>query len=117
MRTTAARRHYASRAGTCSWRIDKIMRRLESGTSRDSASATGTNRDVLVGQTRQESGLAGVLPAPHAFDGHYSNVENRAASSPDRLWSRIRCGRGTRAEPCRSVALQTDAKAVRKKQS
>jgi len=33
---------------TCSWRIDRITRRLESGTSLDSASATGTTRDLLV---------------------------------------------------------------------
>ena len=103
--------------GRCSWRIHKIMRRLESGTTLDSASATGTNRDLLVTQIRQQSVLAGVLPARHAFDGHYSNVENRVASSPDRPWSRIGSGRGTRAESCRSVALRRDAKAARKEQS
>jgi hypothetical protein len=65
--------------------IDKIMRPLESGTTLESASATGTNRGPLVIQIRQQSVLAGVLPAPHSFDGHYSNVENRVASSPDRL--------------------------------
>ena len=27
---------------------------------------------------------AGALPAPHAFDGRYSNVENRLASPPTR---------------------------------
>src|SRR5215469_8597632 len=44
---------------------------------------------------------AGALPAaPHAFDGRYSNVENRLASPPDRLWSKIRCGREARGELC-----------------
>jgi hypothetical protein len=94
----------------CSWRIDRITRRLESGTTLDSASATGTNRALLVSQIRQQSALASVLPARHAFDGHYSNVENRAASSRDRRSSRIGSGRGTRAEPSRSVALRRDAK-------
>ena len=70
---------------------------LESGTTLDSASATDTNRDLLVIPIRQETVLAGVLSAQHAFDGRYSNVENRIASSLDRLWSRIKCGLGTRA--------------------
>jgi DNA-binding winged helix-turn-helix (wHTH) protein len=33
--------------GTCPWRIDKIMRRLESGTTLDSASATCMKRNLL----------------------------------------------------------------------
>ena len=32
---------------TCPWRIDKIMRRLESGTTLDSASATRMNGNLL----------------------------------------------------------------------
>jgi hypothetical protein len=32
----------------CPWRIDRITRRLESGTTLDSASATRMNRDLLV---------------------------------------------------------------------
>jgi hypothetical protein len=32
---------------TCPWRIDKIMRPLESGTTLDNASATYTNRNPL----------------------------------------------------------------------
>src|SRR5450432_1674718 len=106
---------YAERA-TCSWRIDRITRRMEFGITLDSASASGTNRALLVSQIRQQSALASVLPAPHAFDGHYSNVENRAASSRDRPSSRIGSGRGTRAEPSRSVALRRDAKVARKEQ-
>jgi carboxylesterase type B len=87
-------------------------------TSLDSASATGTNsRDLLVTQIRQQPALAGVLPAQHAFDGHYSNVENRAVSSRDRPQSRIGSGPGTRAEAFRSAALRRDEKAPRKEQS
>src|SRR5690349_3238730 len=92
----------------CPWRIDKIMRRLASGTTLDSASAIGTNRNPLLMQIRQHAVLAGVPAIRHAFDGCYSNVGNRIVSSPDRFWSRIGSGRGTRDEPCRSVALRTD---------
>src|SRR5215813_7872359 len=81
---------------TCAWRINRIKRLSEFGTSLDSASATGTNRDQLVIQLLPQAVPAGALPAPHAFDGRYSNVEKRLASPPDRLWSRIRCGRDTR---------------------
>ena len=55
-----------------------------------------TNRDLLVIQIRQDTVLAGVLPGPHVSDGHCSDVENRVTSPPDRLWSRITRGRGTR---------------------
>ena len=85
-----------------------VMPRLESGTTLDSDPAIGTNQDLSM-LVRQQPILARVRPARHAFDGRYSNVENRVASSPDRLWSRIECGRGTRAEPCQLVALQMDA--------
>src|SRR5215471_19099903 len=98
-------------------RADRRRRLSEFGTSLDSASATGTNRDQLVIQLLPQAVPAGALPAPHAFDGRYSNVENRLASPPDRLWSRIRCGRDTRGESCRSVALRRGAKAARKEQS
>src|SRR5215472_5849681 len=80
-------------AWTCAWRINRIKRLSEFGTSLDSASATGTNRAQLLIQLLPQAVPAGALPAPHAFDGRYSNVENRLASSPDRLWSRIRCDR------------------------
>src|SRR5215469_17164947 len=104
-------------ASTCAWRINRIKRLSEFGTSLDSASATGTNRDQLVIQLLPQAVPAGAPPAPHAFDGRYSNVENRLASPPDRLWSRTRCGRDTRGESCRSVALRRGAKAARKEQS
>ena len=35
------------RLSTCPWRIDKIMRRLESGITLDSAAATRMNRNLL----------------------------------------------------------------------
>jgi hypothetical protein len=57
----------------------------EFGTNLDSASATGTNRDQLVLQLLPQAVPAAALPAPHVFDGRYSNVENRLASPPDRL--------------------------------
>jgi len=43
---------FASLAGaqTCGWRIDNITPRLAFGTTRDSASATGTNQALLVAQ-------------------------------------------------------------------
>ena len=68
-------------------------------------------------QIRQHAVLAGARPIRRAFDGDYSNVGNQIVSSPDRLWSRIVSGRGTRAEPCRSVALRMDAKTARKEPS
>ena len=92
---------------TCAWRINRIKRLSEFGTSLDSASSTGTNRYRLVIPFLPLAVPAGALPALHAFDGHYSNVENhsnvenRLASPPDRLWSRIRCDRDTRGESCR----------------
>jgi hypothetical protein len=95
---------------TWAWRINRIKRLSEFGTSLDSASATGTNRDPLVIQFLPQAVPAGT----HAFDGRYSNVENRLASPPDGLWSRIGCGRDTRDESCRSVALRRGAKAVRR---
>src|SRR5258705_10567848 len=64
------------------------MPRLESGTTLESASATGTNQELSM-LVRQQPILAGLRPVRHAFDGRYSNVETRIASSPDRLWSRI----------------------------
>jgi hypothetical protein len=48
----------------------------KSGTSLDSGSATGTNRDLLVTPIRQQPALAGVLPAQHAFDGHYTSQQH-----------------------------------------
>src|SRR5215471_7879853 len=104
-------------SSTCAWRINRIKRLSEFGTSLGSASATGTNRDQLVIQLLPQTVPAGAPPAPHAFDGRYSNVEKRLASPPDRLWSRTRCGRDTRGESCRSVALRRGAKAARKEQS
>src|SRR5262252_1270160 len=101
------------RLARCPWRIDKIMRRLESGTTLDSAFATGTNRNLLVMQVPQHPVLAGVLPIRHGFDGHYSNVGNRIVSPPDRPWSRTGSGRGTRAELSRLVALRRDGKTAR----
>ena len=88
----------------CAWRINRIKRLSEFGTSLDSASATDTNRDQSVIQLLPQAVPAGALPAPHAFDARYSTVENRLASPPDRLWSRIRLGRDTRGESCRSMA-------------
>jgi hypothetical protein len=38
----------------------------------------------------QYPALAGLLASRNAFDGRYSNVENRFASLPDRRWSRIK---------------------------
>src|SRR5215813_15556162 len=104
-------------APQCAWRIDRIKRLSVFDTSLDSASSTGTNRDQLVIPFLPQAVPAGALPAQHAFDGRYSNVENRLASPPDRLWSRIKCGRDTRGESCRSVALRKGAKAARKEQS
>ena len=54
---------------TCAWRINRIKRLSEFGTSLGSASATGTNRDQLVLQPLPQAVPAGVLPAPHTFDG------------------------------------------------
>jgi transposase-like protein len=73
------------RCRTCAWRINRIKRLSEFGTSLGSASATSTNRDQLVIPFLPQAVRAGALPAPHAFDGRYSNVENRLASPPDRL--------------------------------
>src|SRR5260221_6857988 len=99
---------------TYPWRIDKVMRRWESGITLDSALATGRKRSLLVMQIRQEPVPADVLPIRREFDGRYSTAGNQIVSSPDRPWSRIGSGRGTRAAPCRSVALQTDAELERK---
>ena len=55
-------------AFTCAWRINRIRRLSEFGTSLDSASATGTNRDQLVTQLLPQAVPAGALPAPHAPD-------------------------------------------------
>jgi hypothetical protein len=38
---------FLDRKSSCPWRIDKIMRRLESGTTLDSASAICMNRNLL----------------------------------------------------------------------
>src|SRR6185369_8470967 len=54
---------------TCAWRINRIKLLSEFGTSLDSASATGTNRDQLVMPFLPQAVPAGALPAPHAFDG------------------------------------------------
>src|SRR4029450_9720990 len=94
-----------------------VATRALSHSAAPSASATGTNRDQLVILFLPQAVPAGALLAPHAFDGRYSNVENRLASPPDRLWSRIKCGRDTRDESCRSVALRRGAKAARKEHS
>ena len=116
-RSWITNRYRCPPGSVCAWRINRIKRLSEFGTSLDSASATGTNRDQVVMPFLPQAVPAGALPAPHAFDGRYSNVENRLASPPDRLWSRIRCGRDTRGESCRSVALRRGAKAARKEQS
>ena len=50
------------------------MQLLESGTTLDSACATDTTRDLLM--MRQQPVLAGVLQAPHAFDGHYTTQQH-----------------------------------------
>src|SRR2546425_6638021 len=49
----------------CPWRIPRIMRRSASGTTRDSASATGTTRSLSVMPVRQSLALA-VGPSPRA---------------------------------------------------
>jgi len=97
----------------CSSRIDKLRRRWPSGTVLDSDSARCTNRRVLATPIRPYSVLAGVLPAPHAFDEDYSNVGNRLVFSPGRPSSRLGCDPGTRAEPFQSTVRQRDAKAAR----
>jgi len=61
----------------CAWRINRIRRLSEFGTSLDSASATGTNRDQQVIQLLPQAVPARTLPARHAFDARYSTVESR----------------------------------------
>src|SRR3989442_851934 len=51
--------------------------------------------------------------APHAFDGRYSNVGNRGASSPDPRPSRTGCGPDIRAEWCQSAVQRRDGRAAR----
>jgi hypothetical protein len=63
-------------SSACPWRIDKIMRRLESGITLDSASATRMNGNLLGMEIHRHAALAGRLPTRHAFDGDYSNVGN-----------------------------------------
>src|SRR5258705_9807269 len=70
-------------SASCPWRIAKFMRRLESDTTLDSVSATDMSLDQWV--TCHHLPLAGVLPTQRARGDHYSNVEIRAAFSPDRL--------------------------------
>src|SRR5262245_23576577 len=53
-----------SRPPACAWRISRIKRLSEFGTSLDSASATGTNRDQLVIPFLPQAVPAGALPAP-----------------------------------------------------
>ena len=98
-------RDASPRAQTCPWRIDKLMRRSESGTTLDSASATYMNRNLWVMRNLQHAAPAGVHPIRHALDGRYSNVGKRLTSSPDPPLSRTAFDRGTRAELCRSGAL------------
>ena len=74
---------------TCAWRFTRLSELVQAP---GNATATGTNRGQLVIQLLPQAIPAGALPAPHAFDGRYRNVENRFASPPARLWSRIRCG-------------------------
>src|SRR5215469_2587761 len=92
LRSHGANCEWHIRNGTCAWRISRIKRLSEFGTGLDSAPATGTNRDQVVIQLLPQAVPEDVLPAQHAFDDRYSNLENRLASPPDRLWSRIRCG-------------------------
>ena len=67
---------YLSKIETCAWRINGIKRLSEFGTSLGSASAIGTNRDQFVIPFLPQAVPARALPAQHAFDGRYSNVEN-----------------------------------------
>src|SRR5262249_25925038 len=100
---------------SCPSRIHKLCGNW--GLIQPSTMSSPPVRFEIVMWIHQHPVLASLLPALHAFDARYSNVENRLASLPDRLWSRIRCGRSTRAEACRSVALRMDAIAARKEQS
>src|SRR5262249_52132472 len=52
---------------SCAWRINRIKRLSEFGTSPGSATATGTNRGQLVIQLLPQAIPAGALPALHAF--------------------------------------------------
>src|SRR5215472_3718059 len=94
-------------------RINRIKRLSEFGTSLDSASATGTNRDQLVLQLLPQAVPAGVLPARYGCDGRYSSAGSRLVSPPDQRSSRIGCGRDIRAEASQSAAPRTDARAAR----
>ncbi len=61
------------------------MRPSASGTTLDSASATGSNHDVLVIQVHRQAILVDFLTARRAFDIGCSRSENQCASFPDRL--------------------------------
>jgi len=100
---------------SCPWRIAKFMRRSVSDTTLGNVSATDTSLNLSL--TRHRSARAGALPIQRAIGDHYSNVEIRAASSPDRPSSKIASGLGIRAESCRSAARQRDAKVERKEPS
>ncbi len=98
------------RLGACAWRIENSRRPSGFGTSLGSASASGTIRSQWVTKSYPPVG-ATVLAARHGFDTRCRNIETRSTLLPDRPSSRTRRGRDTRAESCRSVALQKDAKA------
>jgi len=57
----------------------QLMRRLESDTTFDNVSATGRIWNRLAIRIPQYPALAGLLASRNAFDGRYSNVENRLA--------------------------------------
>ena len=76
--------------GTCAWRINRIKRLSEFGTSLDSASASGKNRDQLVIQFLPQAVPTGTLPALHAFDGSYPIKGNITAVPAARHRARVR---------------------------
>jgi len=91
----------------------QIQRQTESGTCLDNDSATGRNQNSV--ETRMIPSDPAIARSIRSASGeHYSNVESRAVSSPDRSCSRTASDPGIRAGWSQSVSPQTDVKAGRR---
>jgi hypothetical protein len=98
---------------TLSMANSKFMRQTESGTCLDNGSATGRNQNSV--ETRMIPSDPAIARSIRSASGeHYSNVESRAVSSPDRSCSRTASDPGIRAGWSQSVSPQTDVKAGRR---
>jgi hypothetical protein len=100
----------ARRVIACVWRINRIKRLSEFGTSLDSASTTGTNRDRLVLKIHDSVGVR-FIPAPGR--ARKISVGERGKLPPPPTQDNGHTKRGSNAEAVFTWVFATLASAVR----